>query len=77
MIKDQGNWGDFLERLLTAVLLTSLLGGYQQAFPLKSSFSFSQTLESNRSLISSSRYLELVKQKHGEDEDKEESSRYF
>ena len=33
MIKGKGNWGDFLERLLTAVLLTCLIVFYQQAFP--------------------------------------------
>ncbi len=32
MIKGKGNWGDFLERLLTAVLLTCLIVSSQQAF---------------------------------------------
>ena len=33
MLKDKGNWGDFLERLLTAVLLTCLILSYQKGFP--------------------------------------------
>ena len=33
MLKDKGNWGDFLERFLTAILLTCLILSYQQASP--------------------------------------------
>ena len=44
MIKDKSNWGDFLERLLTAVMLTCLIVSYQQVFPkLKLSLSPYQT----------------------------------
>ena len=44
MLKDKGNWCDFLERLLTAVLLTCLILSYQKGFPtLKLSFVPNQT----------------------------------
>ena len=41
MNKVKGNWGCFLERLLTALLLTCLLRAYRQALPLSSTSSFS------------------------------------
>ena len=44
MIKDKSNWGDFLERLLTAAMLTFLIVSSQQVFPkLKLSLSPNQT----------------------------------
>ena len=41
MMKVKSNWGYFLERLLTAVILTGLLRVYQQALPLSFTLPFS------------------------------------
>ena len=55
MIKDKSNWGDFLERLLTAAMLTFLIVSCQQALP-----KFQLSLSHHQTTFLAQRFLQSL-----------------